>query len=193
MVYFSRSSNLYKLISKIASNHVSNTKKVRFHEPTKPANETTLVGHLWANDGKFGRQPMIWSSHCTVADKLKPTNYSSKNGQRMRYSTADKHKLTCLIFWSVPPTVQKDKSSSATIIGHHNHVFPSSVTVYWWTLATKLLSLFSFSSNIRHLVEPALNRPVKFSQLPNIVFVSDVSYLLVKLHLSFHCIVVGTY
>ena len=36
----------------------------------------------------------------------------------------------------------------------------SSAIVYWWMLATKLLSLFLFSSNICRIVEPALFPPL---------------------------------
>ena len=67
----------------------------------------------------------LWSFHCTVltdyssADELKPMNSVSKDSRRMRYSPADQHYLTCLIFWSVPATRQKDKS----FIGRHNGVY----------------------------------------------------------------------
>ena len=67
----------------------------------------------------------LWSFHCTVltdyssADELKLMNSVSKDGRRMRYLTADQHYLTCLIFWSVPPTRQKDKS----FIGRHNAAY----------------------------------------------------------------------
>ena len=57
----------------------------------------------------------LWSFHCTgladysLADELKSMNSVSKHGRRMRYSTADQHYLTCLIFWSVPLKIQTNK------------------------------------------------------------------------------------
>ena len=67
----------------------------------------------------------LWSFHCTMAtekslaDELKPTNSVSKNGRRMRHSSADQHYLTNLIFWSFPPMIQKDKS----FIGRHSGAY----------------------------------------------------------------------
>ena len=82
------------------------------------------------------------SFHCTVltdyslADQLKPTNSLSLSGRPMN-EVFDQHYLTCLIFWSVPPTIQKDKS----FVGRHNGTYfhsPAALTNAF-TLAADLI------------------------------------------------------
>ena len=82
----------------------------------RPMNENVQKQQISRNDIKKVVNECLWSFHCTVlidyslADEVKPMTSVSKNGRRMRYSMAAQHYLTCLIFWSVPPMIQKNKS-----------------------------------------------------------------------------------
>ena len=107
---------------------VSITHRPRNHdsEMKKMADEWKLTKTIDRCEGiQTGADQCLWSFHCTVltdyslADELKLTNTFSKDGRRMKYSTADQHYLTRLIILSVPPLKPKDKAS----IGRQNGAF----------------------------------------------------------------------